>query len=202
VAALAAAGLLLTAQLAAAQVAPGVSSPVKGWTLAGSTEVATVSDESGVAVGAAVAWNFTPRWAIEIGGQWLDRPAGEEAWAVLATTQFRLLPEGRYVPYVRAGLAAYTTTLDSAMPAVPGFYARRMQRLQSQSWFRNRHTFTDPAIVLGGGLDLQITGNLYLRPTVDVLAVIRSGDSLVTPIAGLQVAYHFATGRVTPARVR
>jgi hypothetical protein len=147
-----------------------------------------------------VAWDITPRWIVEIGGQWLAQPGIEQAWVVSATSEVRLRPGARAVPYVRAGLAAFTTTLDSSVANVPAFYSVRMEEAR-QSLFRPRHTFVDPAIVVGGGLDLQIADNVHLRPAVEVLTAIDGGRTLVAPLATLQVSYRFHSG-LEPERRR
>lgn len=195
-----AAGIALAAPLTAfAQVAPTTSSPVRVWTLSGSTGLATVSEDRGVSVGAGVAWDFTPRWGLEIGGQWLDRPAAEQAWIVSATSQLRLRSDGRWVPYLRAGVAAFTTVLDSDAAEVPEFYRVRIQAAR-QSLFRPRHTFVDPAIVVGGGLDVRISRRVHVRPAVELVTAMDGGRTLVAPLASVQVAYHFETPRITPVR--
>ena len=196
---LAVVAFVLSAQSAAAQVAPTMASPVRVWVLSGSTGLSLASGDAGLALGAAVAWGFAPRWEIEIGGQWLDRPSGQEALAFGATTQFRLRGSGRAVPYVRAGMAAYTVTLDATTPDVPGFYRARMIAAR-QSLFRARHSFTDPAIVLGGGVDLQLSRNVHLRPAVEVMTVLHDRRTLVASVMSLQLAYHFENPRITPAR--
>jgi hypothetical protein len=201
VGALTVAGVLFAAQPAGAQVAPQVSSPVRGWVLAGSAGVASAAGDNGASLGAAVAWNLAPRWGLELGGQWLARPTGQEAWAVAATTQFRVLQRGRAIPYVHAGLAAFTMTLDSRTRPAPDFYRARVHA-SGQNLFRTRHTFTDPAIVLGGGVDVAVGRNVHVRPSMEALMVVRDRRTFVVPVAAVQVSYHFESGRITPARGR
>ena len=191
--------ILLGAGPAIAQVTPTTSSPVRVSVLTASTGIASVADDAGLALGASASWIVSDRWGLEIGGTWLKRPGDQEALAVQATAQYWLRSSGRALPYLRAGLAAYAMTLDTS-DAAPEFYRARLDA--ADTFLRNRHTFTDPALVIGGGVDVQVSRSVHLRPAMQVLAVMRNGDRLIVPMASMDVAYHFDVPVIAPRRGR
>jgi hypothetical protein len=63
---------------------------------------------------------------------------------------------------------------------MPAFYTSRLGQMMvpfDGQW--GERSFTDPALSLGGGLTLNLTERLYLRPDVRGLIVFSRGDELV-----------------------
>lgn len=78
-----------------------------------------------------------------------------------------------------------TTWTDSStgagfnMEAMPSFYARRLGRLVvplDGQW--SSRSFTDPAMTLGFGAQVDLTERLYVRPEARALVVFGGGDTL------------------------
>jgi hypothetical protein len=74
----------------------------------------------------------------------------------------------------------------------PGFYRHRLGPLDvtpGREW-GSRH-FTDPAFTLGGGLRLNLTPRLALRPDVRALIVMRDGDTYTVGVFTMNIGYQF-----------
>lgn len=83
------------------------------------------------------------------------------------------------------GMSCGTTWTDSStgtgynMEAMPSFYARRLGQLMvplDGQW--SSRSFTDPAMTLGFGAQVDLTERLYVRPEARALVVFGGGDTL------------------------
>lgn len=62
--------------------------------------------------------------------------------------------------------------------SMPGFYMDRMGTINvSIDGRMGQRAFTDPALTLGGGLDLHVTSRLFVRPDARALVVFRNGTT-------------------------
>jgi hypothetical protein len=51
--------------------------------------------------------------------------------------------------------------------------------------------FTDPAVSVGGGLRLDLTNRVYVRPDIRAVRVISGGDTYTVGSVTLSVGYRF-----------
>lgn len=116
----------------------------RGTTLSASVGAASASPGTGALAGVGVGWEVTPRFGIEGAAAWLDRPGDSAAFAAALTAHFRLRGLQTISPYLKGGIGMYRLSL-----AAP------------------RATFTDPSVVVGGGIRLFATKHLAFRPEVE-----------------------------------
>ena len=75
---------------------------------------------------------------------------------------------------------------------MPMFYANRLGQMTVPAdghW--GTRSFTDPALTLGGGMRLDVTDRLSIRPDVRALVVFANSDSLVLTTMTVGVGYRF-----------
>jgi hypothetical protein len=142
------------------------------------------------------AWPLTPRLGLEVAAAWSDRPNDGSGFAAGLTLRRNLTVRQTVVPHVKAGAGVYVATVDRARGVPPEFYRHRLGpgggRVEA-----NRHTFADPAVVLGGGVSWFIGRRIALRPEVETF-IVRGGSrtSVVTSVVA-RLEYHFEDYRVT-----
>ena len=183
-----------TAGVAAAQTSS--SNPWGyGTTLSGSVGVGVDAEHTGSALGAAIGWELTPNTAIEGSGSWLDRGAGADAFAAALKFRASMFGRDRAAPFVTAGVGMYRASFSRDAREIPSFHRRRMgPRLTG------RQTFTDPALVFGGGVNVFVTRHVAVRPDVEAMVVMRDSRRHVVAIAAFHIAFHFEDHPVTPSR--
>lgn len=73
---------------------------------------------------------------------------------------------------------------------MPAFYGRRMDSVTSgrQSHMRS---FTDPAITVGGGINIALTDTWHARPDVRAVTILGAGDALTIGTVTFSVGYRF-----------
>jgi hypothetical protein len=78
------------------------------------------------------------------------------------------------------------------MPQIPMFYAQRMGNVQlgADGWMSSR-SFTDPAVVFGGGVTFNATRSLYVRPEARALMVVGDGDTYTVGFVTLRMGFRF-----------
>jgi Outer membrane protein beta-barrel domain len=187
-------GCCCTPGLAAAQT----SSPNPwgyGTTLSGSVGVGVDSDHTGSALGAAIGWELTPKVAIEGSGAWLDRGPGADAFSAALKLRASMFGRDRVAPFVTAGVGMYRATYARDAHEVPSFHRRRMG-----TGLTGRQTFSDPALVFGGGVNMFLNRHVAVRPDVEAMVVMRDSQRYVVTTAALHVAFHFEDHPVTPSR--
>jgi len=193
--------LLAAATPAVAQTTQGTAEPTDfrhATTLSGFAGVAVDSDTTGSAFGGSIGWQLTPRVALQSSGEWLDRGAGADAFAVAFKAQADLFPTLRARPFVEGGLGLYHASFDSRATRMPHFYQRRMNT--GRSGPTETAAFTDPACVLGGGLSIGVTRRLMVRPNVEAMVVARHSRTYVVTTVAVHLAYRFEHHPVTPIR--
>ena len=75
---------------------------------------------------------------------------------------------------------------------MPMFYARRLGALTVPTAGRMHGPgFTDPALSFGGGVRLDLTDSIYVRPDVRALTIIGGGDTYTIGSATFSIGYRF-----------
>jgi hypothetical protein len=149
-------------------------------------------------VGGSIGWQLTRTMAIEGSGSWIN--GGEDAdWFAgalkLQTTVGRV---SGAVPFVEAGIGLYRASFDANRTDMPEFYGRRMgSALRDGMMMR---TFTDPSVVFGGGISMDATRHIAIRPAVELTTVLRDNHTFVTVGAMVRMTYRFEDRPVTRAR--
>lgn len=78
------------------------------------------------------------------------------------------------------------------MPQMPMFYARRMGDVSiPASGMMARRSFTDPAAIFGGGVTLNASDRIYVRPEARALMVFGGGDTYTLGFFTLRVGFRF-----------
>lgn len=75
---------------------------------------------------------------------------------------------------------------------MPMFYANRLGQMTIPSdgrWMMR--SFTDPALTVGGGIQINVTSRVYVRPDVRALVVFANSDRLVLTNMVVGVGYRF-----------
>lgn len=157
---------------------------------------ATASSDTGLVAGGGFGWRFAPRLALDVRTAWLDRQQGMDAFAASLTAQAFLAGSSSVAPFLRAGLGMYRTSIDESVVSLPDFYARR---LRGGSGLGATQAFTDPSVVLGGGVSVFVSRRIALQPEIETTIVFRNSRSYAVTAATIQFAYHFEDPRITPA---
>jgi hypothetical protein len=75
---------------------------------------------------------------------------------------------------------------------MPMFYANRLGQMTIPSdgrWMMR--SFTDPALTVGGGIRIDVTNRVYVKPDVRALVVFGGGDRLVLTTMVVGLGYRF-----------
>lgn len=76
--------------------------------------------------------------------------------------------------------------------SMPGFYAQRMGVMTVPADGRwGRRTFTDPAITFSGGVILNVTNTLFVRPDLRALVIVGGGDTYTVGVFSMSFGYRF-----------
>jgi hypothetical protein len=187
-------GLFVSVPVAAQSIPPGADW-TRGTTINLFAGASTDSSTTGPYLGGGIGWEIKPTFAIEGTMGWIDRPGGDtSAYNAGLMAQFSL-PGPRLAPFVAGGFGLYRASFGAGSE-MPEFYSRRISAPDlARPW-----TFTDPAFIFGGGVNIFLSRHLAIRPNVDVMMVFDdSHDYWVTGVA-VHVAYHFEDHPVTPFR--
>jgi hypothetical protein len=90
------------------------------------------------------------------------------------------------------GTCPATTVGYWGVGQMPGFYARRLGPMVVPAgavW--ESRSFTDPAMSVGGGIRLNVTQHLMVRPDIRALLVFADGDTHTMTVVGVNVGYRF-----------
>ena len=193
--------LALPAASASAQTAAREPVDFRHATTLGITGGGAVDGEqAGPAAGALLGWQLSPRIGIEGFGRWFARDHDSNAFAAALTVQANVASLGTASMFVNGGFGMYYVDFgSSAMGSMPEFYRRRMSDEHAPVSGRS---FTDPAIVAGGGLQFALSRHVILRPSIDTTIVpAQSRYHFVTTFA-VSLAYRFEQHPVTSSRGR
>jgi hypothetical protein len=167
-----------------------------GTTVNVSGGAATDSDATRPFAGAALGWEVTPTIGVEGSAAWFDRGAGARAFGAALKGQAGVRLTQHVVPFAEGGVGLYRASFERGSEAAPDFYRARMTT--SGPLVPQEHTFTDPAIVVGGGVNLFVSRHIALRPDVETMIVRHGGSSHTLTAFALRLAYHFEDHPVTP----
>ena len=145
--------------------------------------------------GAGVGWEITPRFAIEGSGQWLDWNSDRHGFAASLAAQAGLAGGRTLMPFVTAGVGLYHVEFDRPDLGMPGFYERRMIGGPRAGTIAR---FTDPTVIVGGGVNTFVSRHWAIRPDVQEIAVLRDARAYWMTAFALHVAYHFEEHPITP----
>ena len=189
--------VMALAALASAQESTGESWS-HGTTLNAFAGVASEPTAGTATAGGAIGWQLTPTMSFEGTGAWINSQSSSPWFSAALKVQTRLAHARGTNPFVEAGIGLYQASFDAGQADVPEFYRKRMTEEPGGSVMS--HSFTDPTIVFGGGLNVLATRRFALRPTVEVTVVVRNSDSYATTAGVLRLAYFFENHPVTPTK--
>ncbi len=169
------------------------------------------SRHTGAAAGLTFSVDLSDRVSLEGRSVYFDRGPGQSAMDVHASVLVDLLADRTVVPYVSVGGGLYRAMFDfgnqrfsgmmgrvsagdttAAMGLMPMFYAGRVAALTTPTDGRwHMQGFTDPAVSVGGGVRLDLTNHLYVRPDVRAVTVMGGGDTYTVGSATISVGYRF-----------
>jgi hypothetical protein len=160
--------------------------------------VATDSAHTGLAGGGSIGWEVVPWFGLEGTAAWLDRGARVDAVAADVTAVVSLTKPGPMVPFIDGGVGLYRTSFGPGASGVPAFYQHRMAAMSGP--LRTSAAFTDPTMVVGGGINVFVSGHAALRP--EIQARIVAGDSRTQVVTAfvMRVTYHIENHPVRRAR--
>jgi hypothetical protein len=158
----------------------------RGTTLSLSAGAATASPNTTATFGTALGWELTPRAEIEGAAAWLSKRRGADAFAAELKLLVNLIQPARVVPYLGGGVGLYRGMFDSATTAMPSFYRRRMMDANVAT----RASYTDPTIVVAGGMNLYVARHLSVKPEIAVRFVTADRHRYDVGTATVSVVYH------------
>jgi hypothetical protein len=190
--------MLMAAAAASAQTAREPIDFRHATTLGVSGGGAVDGEQTGPVAGAILGWQVSPRVAIEGSGRWFNRDHGSDAFAAAFTVQSNIMARRGSSLFVTGGLGMYHVDFGPASQmSMPEFYRRRMSAGHAPV---SVTSFTDPAVVAGGGLQFAVSRHVILRPSVDTMIVpAQSRYHFVITIA-FSLAYRFEQHPVTAVR--
>ena len=194
--------LVITAATAAAQ--PPVKAPYEPPTSCSSLNlfggVLPTDSNAGWLAGGAAAWQFTPWIGLEGDASWLDHPGSEAGFSAAIHARWNLVTGWRAMPFVKTGAGLYHASFDVNDDTVPAFYRDRLEAATEGPPAGHQRSFTDPAVIAGGGFDILLSRRVSLRPQADAMFVFDHGKSRVMPAFTLHLAFHFEERPITSAR--
>ena len=138
-------------------------------------------------LGATLGWEINHRVEIEGTVAWLVARHGDEAFAADLKALASLTRPNVVVPFLGAGVGLYHASFDTTSGALPDFYQRRV----TSSSALTLQTFTDPAFVFAGGLDVFLGQHFSIRPELSVRLVTAASDTYAVTFAAVRATYHF-----------
>jgi hypothetical protein len=159
---------------------------------------AAADSDTGAVFGGAAGWQVNPWFGIEGNATWLDRSGSENGFAAAIATHVNLLSRQTAVPFAKAGFGLYHASLRLNDEQAPAFYRQRLQSNDTDP--NSRQSFTDPAFVVGGGMDIFLSRHVALRPEAEAMFVLHEGDSRTMGVFTLHLVYHFEDHPITSSR--
>lgn len=166
---------------------------------------------TGAAAGLTLSVDLSDRVSLEGRSVYFDRGPGQSAMDVNASVLVDLVADRKVVPYVSVGGGVYRAMVDlgnqrfsgmmggfasgdstAAVGLMPMFYAGRVSALTAPAGGRwHMQGFTDPAVSVGGGVRLDLTNRIYVRPDVRAVTIIGGGDTYTVGSFTISVGYRF-----------
>lgn len=182
--------------------------------------LAVGSPGAGPAVGGRLTFDLNDRVAIEGAGTWAGRGSGADAGSITASLLVYLTRADRKaVPYATLGGGWYRAMFgmgdrrffgmmqgDSAsgmgtqswsgstwdVSRMPMFYRGRIGTAELPADGRwGMYSFGDPAVSVGGGLRIDVSGRMYVRPEFRALVALADGRSFATGLFTVGLGYRF-----------
>lgn len=173
--------------------------------------VSSGSGHVGAAAGLTVNVDVSDRVSLEGRSVYFDRGPGQSAMDVNLSVLVDLMTGRRALPYLSVGGGLYRAMFDlgnqrfsgmmgglssgdttAAMGLMPMFYAGRASALTVPAGGRwHMQGFTDPAVSVGGGVRLDLTNRIYVRPDVRAVTIIGGGDTYTVGSGTISVGYRF-----------
>lgn len=160
---------------------------------------AFTSNHEAPLIGAALGWEFTPRLAVEGGAAWLRWNERSDGFSADLRVRVPILSARPVVPYIAGGVGLHRASFDSPGDDLPPFY--RARATGSRPRLGATAAFTDPTLVLAGGLDIFVTRTMAVRPDVSAAVVMRDGRTRTLATAAIHLAYHFEEHLAVPRRL-
>jgi outer membrane protein with beta-barrel domain len=154
--------------------------------LFGGAALAPSTDTRG-ALGGTIGWEINRRLEIEGGGTWIIPRQDDQAFMAELKAVTNLTKPNAAVPFVGAGVGMYLATFESGSSSIPAFYQSRMRGAPAGS----SQTFTDPSLVLAGGVNIFAGEHISLRPEVSIRWVLANSDSYPVTMVAVHAIYHF-----------
>lgn len=167
------------------------------------------SGHVGAAAGLTLSVDLSDRVSLEGRSVYFDRGPSQSAMDMNLSVLVDLMTGRRAVPYLSVGGGLYRAMFDGddqrfsemmggfasgdqAPGQMPMFYARRYGRMTAATGGRGHMPgFTDPAVSVGGGMRLDLTSRLYVRPDVRAVTIFGGGDTYTVGSATVSVGYRF-----------
>lgn len=186
----------------AAAIPAGAQEPSpdgRATSLAATAGISRASGATHVALGGDALFELTAHLALQGAGRWMDRGAHPDAFAAELCALVGLAgTRDTMVPYVTAGVGFERRTFNTADASVPAFYRRRLGAGDGR--LGARHTFTDPTLVVGTGIDIAVSRTVTVRPDVRAVFAVNNGRHETVMLATVSVGYRFEHKPVTPSR--
>ncbi len=125
-------------------------------------------------------------------------PAGTQMVPLEGTPGYGMMGAGYYGPAEWAG-HMWNVSTQGPWPGptftpgeMPMFYARRLGTVtvpQGGMW--GTRAFTDPALTLGGGVRLDLSRHLSVRPDARALVVVADGETSTVALFSFNIGYRF-----------
>jgi hypothetical protein len=185
-------GALAVTVFVLAAPASAQTSPGNTWShgttldLFGGAALAPDADARG-ALGGTIGWEINHRVEVEGAGTWVIPRQDDQAFMAELKGVVNLTKPSAAVPFVGAGVGMYLATFESGSSSIPAFYQSRMRGAPTGS----SQTFTDPSLVLAGGVSLFASQHISLRPEVSVRWVLANSDSYAVTMIVVHAVYHF-----------
>ena len=182
--------------------------------------LAAGSGGAGPAVGGRLTFDLSDRVAIEGAGTWAGRGSGADAGSVTASLLINLTRADRKtVPYAAIGVGWYRAMFGMGdrrffgmmqgytgsgmwtepwsgstwdVSQMPMFYLERMGTVQLPADGRwGMYSFGDPAVSVGGGVRIDVSERVYVRPEFRALVALADGRSSTTGMFTVGLGYRF-----------
>jgi hypothetical protein len=160
--------------------------------------VATADADTGALIGGAGGWQANRWFGLEGNAAWFDRSGSETGFSAALAVHVSLMGRQLAVPFLKTGLGLYHASVALDDEDAPMFYRGRFH--SDDTRMMARQSFTDPAFIAGGGVDIFLTRQMAIRPEAEVMFVVHEGDSRPMGVFAVHLAYHFEDHPVTPWR--
>ena len=154
--------------------------------LFGGAALAPDADARG-ALGGTIGWEINHHVEIEGAGTWIIPRQSDQAFTAELKGIVNLTNPNTAVPFVGAGVGMYLATFDAGSASIPPFYQPRMSGAPAGS----SQSFTDPSLVLTGGVSIHTGRHVSFRPEVSVRWVLHDSDSYAVTVVAVHAIYHF-----------